>query len=125
MSYTDDNKKLLNNIFKMTNLNEIDEDGNTYLHHLVGSGNKEYVKDFLKLCDKKNLESNLINKPNNNNETPFFLAVKNNNQEIAQMLYQNGGNPEIINKDGMNISYDEINQNGGSLKTIIYGERKI
>ena len=47
MSYTEDNKKLLNNIFKMTNLNKVDEDGNTYLHHLVGSGNKEYVKDFL------------------------------------------------------------------------------
>ena len=125
MSYTDNNKKLLYNIFKMTNLNGVDEEGNTYLHHLVGSGNKEYIKDFLKLCDKKNLESNLINKPNNNNETPFFLAVKNNNQEIAQMLYQNGGNPEIINKDGMNISYDEINQNGGNIKTIIYGERKI
>lgn len=125
MNYIDNNKKLLNKIFNMSKLNKTDENGNTYLHHLVSCGEKEFVNDFIKVCEKKDLKNDIINKPNKYNETPLFMAVKNNNQDIAQLLYENGANPNIVNKDGLNVAYEDKEQKGGSVKKIIYGERII
>ena len=125
MDFTSD-KFLFNKMISMSNLNEVDDDGNTFLHHLVNRGNKEYINDFLNICNKKDLKNNLINKVNCNNESPLYLAVKNENQEIAQLLYNNGANTNIISKDGLSVKFDNT-QKGGSnkKKIIIYGERKI
>jgi len=117
-------KFLFNKIISMSQLDITDEDGNTYLHHLVNRGNKGYVIDFLNKCGKKKLFNNIINKVNNNNESPLFLAVKNNDQEIAQLLYNNGANTKIINKDGLCVSFKNIKKSDKK-KIVIYGERTI
>jgi ankyrin repeat protein len=118
-------KFLFNKIISMSELDITDEDGNTYLHHLVNRGNKGYVNDFLNKCGKKKLFSNIINKVNNNNESPLFLAVKNNDQDIAQLLYNKGANTKIINKDGLCVSFKNIKKSDKKIKNIIYGERTI
>lgn len=99
-----------------------DEDGNNYLHHLVNNGKKDLVESFLNICDNK---ESVINGLNNNNESPLYLAVKNNDQDLAQLLYDNGANINNISKDGLMVKFSN-NQKGGNIKkNIIYGTRKI
>jgi len=127
------------------NDDDCDDNGNTHLHHLVETGNHVLVKDYiLEILNDKN-KFNILNKKNDNGDTPLHLAVKNNNQIIAHLLAQAGSNTELINNDGKKIQYvasednesdspddhssvyftEVIQMRGGGKRKIYKGHRKI
>jgi len=117
-------KKIINYYL---DINSKDDNGNTYLHLLVERGEENIIKYFLKKFFNNGKLKNIIDKVNNNHETALFLAVKNNYQEIAQLLINYGADKNIKNKDGIKVKFDynENIQNGGGQKQIIYGSRNL
>lgn len=124
---------------------DCDDNGNTHLHHLVKTGNHILVKDYiLEILDNKN-KFKILNKKNNDGDTPLHLAVKNNFQIIAHLLAQAGSNTELTNNDGKKIKYvasednesdsptdhpsvyftEVINMRGGGKKKVYRGKRKL
>lgn len=117
-------KKIINYYL---DINLKDNEGKTYLHLLVERGDKNIIKYFLKKFFNNGKLTKIIDKVNDNHETALFIAVKNNYQEIAQLLVNYGADKNIKNKDGIKVKFDynENIQNGGGQKQIIYGSRNL
>ena len=107
------------------NINIEDNDRNTILHHLVEKGNKNSVEKFLARADMEGNLNSLINKVNSNNESPLHLAVKNNCQDISQLLINKGANKNIKNKNGEVVSWINNEQSGGGKNIKFWGNRKL
>lgn len=88
-----------------------DDDGNTHLHHLVNSGNPFLVKEYIIKILNDNNKNNILNKKNNNGDTPLHIAVRNNLQSIAHLLVQAGANMEVTNRNNKKIKYIDDNNN--------------
>ena len=115
-------KKIINYYL---DINSKDESGNNYLHNLVDRGEINIIKYFLKKFFNNGKLKKIINNTNDNNETPLFIAVKNNYQEIAQLLINYGADKNIKNKDGIYIKFDYSQNGGAEEKNIIYGSRSL
>ena len=116
-------------LIKLINLtptiDETDENGNNFLHYLSMRGDEDLLKEYLnKALIDGNIE-NIINKTNNDMETPLHLAVKNNNQEVCQILIDYGANKDLKDKNGYKVEWVQENQSGGGKKKVIYGNRKL
>ena len=143
-------------VFKLINTSEnkecCDKDGNNHLHHLVNQGNARIVKQYILTILNNSNKKNILNKKNNQGNTPLHIAVKRNFQIIADLLVQAGADTNLSNKKNMVVKYvpgnyptdsprDEtsnklaemifnnhrvFNQMGGSQKKTVYkGKRKV
>ena len=66
-------------------INDIDNDGGTYLHYAVSRDMPQVVKVLIKLGFDPNAKSN-------HNETPLHVAVMRGNQTLADILLEHGAN---------------------------------
>jgi len=100
----------INKIFNiLPNLDFIDKDGNTLLHIAVNENNIEMV---IKILEKiQNSDTDILNKQNNEGNTPFHLSIKNGNNDIAVLLDQMGADKTIRNNDGEFIDDATENEN--------------
>lgn len=108
----------------ISDINIKDDDENTLLHHLVNKGNKKAVDTFLIRAENEGNLKDIINEVNSKNETALHLSVKNNCQDISQLLINKGANKNIKNKDGETVTW-QSNQEGGGKSKKIYGLRKL
>lgn len=93
-------ESIISNIIKNNvNFNKPDNDGNLLLHILVNQNKKDDIIELLK-------HNPTIIYKNKDGDTPLSIAVKNNNQEIVELL-QNYCN---LN----NINYSNIPNNSSS-----------
>ena len=90
-----------------------DEEGNTILHQAVLENNIEMV--VLLLEKMKNSNKNIIDIQNNQGDTAFHLAVKNNYNEIAQILDKAGADKTIINDNGEFVQDATTEGNGNTI----------
>ena len=111
------------------NVNTVDHEGSTILHHYAVYGNKPYL---LKILTERKID---FNARNTQGETPFFVAVKNGNLEGGVLLLRFGANPTIVDSRGSNALHlffqnreiarflnstltDSINQNRGITRIV-------
>lgn len=90
-----------------------DEEGNTILHQAALENNIEMV--VLLLEKMKNSNKNIIDIQNNQGDTAFHLAVKNNYNEIAQILDKAGADKTIINDNGEFVQDATTEGNGNTI----------
>lgn len=105
-------------------INIKDDNDNTILHHLVNKGNMKTVDTFLMRAENEGNLKDIIDQVNSKNETALHLSVKNNCQDISQLLINKGANKNIKNKDGETVMWQSNQEGGGKLKKI-YGLRKL
>ena len=97
--------KILN---MLPNLDFTDENGNTILHQAIINNDINLVNLILEKSKETN--QNILNIQNNQGNTAFHLAIKNENNEIANILDNAGIDKTIKNNDGEfieNITEDE------------------
>ena len=94
------------------------------LHQLVIKNNKEKVIEFLENSKNNNQIEYLINKINDDGNTPLHLAVANNYQDIANILINYGASTEIVNAKGEKLLWIPV-QNGGNKSKRVTGKRYI
>ena len=110
----------------------VDDDGNNFIHHLVERGDYDSINEFLNRYLMEGFNDKVINLTNDSGETPLHLAVKNNFQDIAQLLIDFGADKDIKDKNGNIIKWVDEEKSkcnligGGNKKKItIYGTRKL
>ena len=103
-------------------LQATDNNSNNILHHIVSSGNFDLVNNFLTLAEEKHQLCGLINSYNEDGLTPLHIAVKNNFQDIAEILVLFGANKNIPDNNGQKVIYVP-EQTGGDNSLVIYGKR--
>jgi len=91
------------------------------LHELVYNNDTEKIINFLN--NHENPKA-VINSYNEFGKTPLHIAVKNNNQEIATILVNNGANTKLPDNKGQSIIWIG-QQKGGNQKKTIKGRRYI
>lgn len=77
------------------------QEGHTALHYAAFKENVEMVKYLIEL---KRDDVN-VNVQSNNGSTPMFLAARVGNRGIVQLLYENGGDPELSERVGKTPIY--------------------
>ena len=97
-----DYRKLLNaELFMkaLCNLNSLDCDGNTYLHLVQCSTNRQYSHVVTKLLLNAGFNVNAIN---NKGNTPLHLAVSNIHllTDTLEVLFDGGAHHDFVNNDG-------------------------
>ena len=92
-------------------INMQDNEGNTSLMHAVVGGDKKIVGMLL----SKNADIHLKNKEN---EDALMIAVKLGKSEIAELLLQNGANPNNINNAGVR-TIDLVKPNDVATKAVL------
>lgn len=75
-------------------INEIDKEGNTFLHNACISCGSDYYDEIKLLC-KKGANANILNKED---YTPLFFTVKNRCFELTHLLLQHGANPNLTGR---------------------------
>ena len=103
----------------------VDDDGNNFIHHLVERGDYDSIHEFLNRYLMEGFNNKVINLTNDNGETPLHLAVKNNFQDIAQLLIDFGADKNIKDKNGNIIKWvdeekSKCNLMGGGNKKNYY-----
>lgn len=95
------------------NFNSLDDNGNNIIHKLVYKNNSKILK---KLLEKRKLK-NLVNQKNYFGYTPLHCAIRNNNQECAQILINGGSDTKIITDDGYQVKWvKDKSQKGGEFQ---------
>ena len=96
-----------------------DKNGNTILHHLVlcSKNNNECEDEIDMLIKNKNI-STCINAQNNNGETPILLAIKEQNDNVANKLDIAGADLSIKDNFGNYVIAEDENANELTNKTI-------
>lgn len=82
--------------------------GNTILHYAVVTNNLPFIAYFLNLC---NNDRNIINKANNEGDTPLHIAVRKQFDSITEELVKRGANTSIKNKKGEYIAEKQQDNN--------------
>jgi len=82
------------------------------LHELVYDNNTQKVFKFLKSL---NNPENIINLHNEFGKTPLHIAVKNNNQEIANILIKFGADTNIVDNKGQHIVWVPEQKGGNKI----------
>ena len=103
------NNDLLLNVLKTINRYDVqDSDGNTILHHVIESNDLETTAQYLALL-VLNMDdwgkNRIINIKNNQGDTPLHIAVRNNNENMIEMLIESGANVNIKNNNGERVEY--------------------
>ena len=120
-----------NNIENIMDLSKVDGNCNNILHFMAMNNDVECMPllfDCLnnKIKSKKE-KYKIINQQNNDGDTPMHIAVKLNNKEIANLLYNNGANLCIENNENKVVQFDpsmnnkQYNLNNNDKYTQIYG----
>lgn len=79
-------------------LDKYDSLGFTALHHCARNGDEAGVKALLRAS------ANIDLRDRRSGRTAFFHAVENEHMEIAQMLLDNGAQPNITNYSGQSVT---------------------
>ena len=96
------------------NFNSLDDNGNNMIHKLVKKNNSKILKEKLEILLEKGKLKNLVNQKNYFGYTPLHCAIKNHNQECAQILINNGADTRIITDNGYYVKYvKDTSQKGG------------
>jgi ankyrin repeat protein len=96
------------------NFNSLDDNGNNMIHKLVKKNNSKLLKEKLEILLEKGKLKNLVNQKNYFGYTPLHCAIKNHNQECAQILINNGADTRIITDNGYCVKYvEDTSQKGG------------
>jgi|UniRef100_A0A6C0IXF0 uncharacterized protein len=82
------------------------------LHELVYDNNTQKVSKFLKSIDSP---ENIINSHNELGKTPLHIAVKNNNQDIANILIKFGADTKIVDNKGQHIVWVPEQKGGNKI----------
>lgn len=90
-------------IEKRLDINSVDDQGNTLLHHSVMKGNLEVIQKLLELGSK-------VDAKNEDDETPLHIAAKIEREydediafKISVMLLEKGANPNIKDELGNTV----------------------
>jgi hypothetical protein len=83
----------------VTDISVTDSHGNTVLHVLSKKADPACIVLLQILSRSKDLKS-IMNSQNNNGDTPLHIAVKNGNNEMADMLDSMGVDKDIANNEG-------------------------
>lgn len=118
MSYSD---LVLNIIKTLPNIDCIDDDGNNICHHLARYGDKKILNKMSK--DHKPNWKSLLNKRNDEGDTPLHIAAKNNN--LVNEFIKLGADKNICDVNGNKVSLEKISQKGGGNSQKIKGKRII
>jgi ankyrin repeat protein len=105
---------MLKNIYRFQDSND-----NNLLHILINNNKSKYLDKILEKGLKYGYIKNIINKQNNEGDTPLHLAVKSKNYTVASTLINYGANKNIINCQGQKIIMK------GGAKNIYHGKRYI
>ena len=94
---------------KIDNLGYQDESGSTILHYIARDiGKFDISKDLLnKILDSPDIKS-VVNKQDENGNTPLHIAAKNLNHDFAEILEAKGADKEIKNKKGESVETETI-----------------
>jgi len=88
-----------------------DDKKNTLLHLIVLNNDNDTLLSFmnhLKIASyEKKYIRQILDAQNSNGDTPLHIAVKNNNQIIAEKLYNCGASTNIPNKDDFAVKFSE------------------
>ena len=82
------------------------------LHELVYDNNIQKITEFLK---SQNNPKDVINSYNDFGKTPLHIAVKNNNQAIANLLIKFGADTNIIDNKGQHIVWAPVQKGGNKI----------
>lgn len=99
------------NIINSINLDSRDQNGNTILQQAILENNIDIIALILNKIENSADKFQLLNAQNNDGDTAFFLAVKNNMGMIAQMLDYAGADKSIKNNQGEFVIDDTKDQN--------------
>lgn len=114
---------LLKFVKMVPNIDFNDNTSNNMLHYLVSTGNYNIVYNFLKIAEKKKQLYLIINSFNEENLTPLHIAVKNNFQDIAELLILFGASKDIPDDNGQKVVWVPEQVGGNNVK--IHGKRYI
>ena len=109
MSYSN---LVLNLINTLPNIDCVDDEGNNICHHLAKYGDKKILNKMFKNY-KPNWKS-LLNKRNDEGDTPLHIAVKNNNILVNEFI-KLGADKNISDIHGHVITLDKNSQKGGGI----------
>ena len=99
------------------NFNSLDDNGNNIIHKLVKKNNSKILKDKLEILLEKGKLKKLVNQKNYFGYTPLHCAIKNYNQECAQILINNGADTRIITDNGYQVKWvKDKSQKGGEFQ---------
>ena len=89
-----------------------DDKKNTLLHLMVLNNDCDTLLSFVNhlktACYEKKYIRQILDAQNYNGDTPLHIAVKNNNQMIAEKLYNCGASTNIPNKDDFAVQVKRI-----------------
>jgi len=95
----------------------LDSKGNNIIHKLVYKNNSKILKKKLETLFEKEELKNLINEKNYMGYTPLHCAIKNNNQECAQILINSGSDTRLITDNGYQVKWvKDKSQKGGDFQ---------
>ena len=106
------------------NLNSKDNDGNNILQQAILEDNDELVALILEKIENNSEKKKIINSQNNNGETGFFIAVKNENNIIAEMLDFAGADKSIRNNNGEYVINKEDDNQNEDINELIFSENE-
>jgi hypothetical protein len=98
---------LFNYNFLNNNFDAQDNNGNTILHHIVSKNDMDTFNSVLNCINYNNGSKTILNKQNNNGDTPMHIAVRNKSFDMAKQLHLAGTNIKIKNNNGESIESDE------------------
>jgi len=121
------NSELIMKLIKtLPKIDCIDDEGNNICHHLANNKNNTNTifNNVLKNNDFKPNWKGLLNKRNDDGNTPLHVAIKNKNTKLAEQFIKLGANNKIPDLTGSYVQFDTKQKGGGSNKTIkITGKR--
>lgn len=99
-----------------------DSFGENVLHKAVRSGNEEILNFFIKKLSEKKLLKDFIERKNSSSETPLILAIKLQQDRLAEILIENGADilvSEINSGTEKSISVLSFNEGKGNFQTFL------
>ena len=114
MSYTNLVLKLIQTL---PEIDSIDDEGNNICHHLANCGDVKILNKISK--DHKPNWTSLLNKRNDEGDTPLHIAAKNNNKLVSEFIKMGAH----LNITDINRKTVDFQQKGGGIVQKIKGKR--
>ncbi len=96
-------------IEKGTDVNQVDQRGNTALINAAGKNNMDVVKLILANTQR-------IDHKNNEGQTAFMSAIGNNELEVAKEIFENGASIKVKDKKGFDPGYYVVESFDGNIE---------
>jgi len=87
------------------NFDLLDKKGNNIIHKLIKSNNSKILKETLETLIEKGDLKKLINQKNYYGYTPLHIAINKDNQDLAQILINNGADIRILTDNGYSAKW--------------------